>query len=721
MIGNIGILLAFISALLAGILFFRQASTKVTASLNIKKYALFFYHLHTLGITVSSLYLLYALITHKFQYYYVYAHSNLSLPLEYLVSAFWAGQEGTYLLWALLVALSGYILIKKEKELLSAIMPFMLLAQLFLLLFLILENPFFHLGQPPLDGMGLNPLLMDPWMVIHPPVVFVGYALLTIPFAYAAAALWKKDWNKGFLRALPWAGAGWLFLGAGILIGGAWAYRVLGWGGYWGWDPVENASLIPWLTGTALVHGLVGQKQKGLYVRSNLLLSIITYVLIISASFLTRSGVMADYSVHAFAETTLTYFIGLYLLVFLSIGLILFLWRIKLLPRGINSAGLLSRQSSFGLTLVILSVSAALVLLGTLSPVLTGLFGSPASVGESFYLQTNAPLVFILFIILAVCPILAWKNKSRSEIFSSLKLSLIILPPGLFIGYISGINTFSGLVFLAIILFALAANLLYFIKKLKRGIKYGGGYLAHMGLALMFIGILGSTVYTESRVLSLSLDQPVEALGYEFTYLGVESEGINSYLQVRVKEGDNTYITRPNIYIAGDRPMRSPGIKRSILKDLYISPLDLQMAETGEYFILAKGEVYELKNYKFTFRGFTFEQHSGSNVIEVGAQLDVEYENIVKEYTPMLRQDPTGRASIPAVLEGGETLIIDEIDADRGLVRLFIEGGDCCLQEELFVVEVKTKPLITVLILGTIMLVMGTALSVWRRFKAMEN
>jgi cytochrome c-type biogenesis protein CcmF len=716
MIGNVGVVLAFSSALVSGILFFRQAVVKNPLGVGKYNYALLFYHLHAFGLVLSTVYLFYALLNHQFQYYYVYIHSSLDLPLKYLVSAFWAGQEGTFILWALFVAAAGYLLLKREKTLLSAIMPFMLLGQSFLLFFLILENPFYHLGFIPADGMGLNPILMDPWMVIHPPVIFLGYALLTIPFAYAAAALWKKEWSTGFLKVLPWAVTGWLFLGAGILIGGAWAYRVLGWGGYWGWDPVENASLIPWLTATAMVHGLIAQKQKAVFIRSNLALSVITYVLIILASFLTRSGVMADYSVHAFTETTLAYFIALFLLVFLIIGLALFVWRYKVIAAKSPTGGLVSHQGSFSLTLVILSVSAVLVLLGTVSPIITGFFGNPASVGESFYLQTNTPLIFMLALILTICPLLSWNKKGLSSLPSIIKPVVILLPLGLIAGFLAGINTLTGQLFLAVVIVALLVNLFQFIRFLKIGIKYSGGYLAHVGLTMMLIGMLGSTAYTESQLISLKLNQPVAALGYQFTYLGIQSEDNYNYLQVEVDDGIAVFIARPAIYFVGERPMRTPGIRRSILKDLYISPVDLQLAEDVNQVTLAKDESIEIETYKITFKGFSFEQHAENNIIEVGALLEFESDGMVAEYMPTLKQELSGMISIPVTTDSGVTIAIDQIEADRGLVHLSVTGSDCCPEDEVFVAEIKIKPLISILISGTILLVLGSLIAVWRRF-----
>jgi cytochrome c-type biogenesis protein CcmF len=715
MIGNIGIIVSFVSSLIAGFLFFRRASTDKPL-IGVNDPALVFYHLHTLGLVISSVYLMYALLTHQFQYYYVYAHSSLNLPVEYLVSAFWAGQEGTFLLWALFTAAAGYLLINKEKELISAMMPFILTGQAFLMLFLILENPFFHLGQQPADGLGLNPLLMDPWMVIHPPIIFIGYSLLIFPFSYAVAALWKQDWEKGLLRALPWVAAGWFFLGAGILIGGAWAYRVLGWGGYWGWDPVENASLIPWLTGTALLHGLIAQKQKGLFVKSNLLLSIITFALIIFATFLTRSGVMAEYSVHAFAETSLTYALAAFNLVFFLSGLTLFIKRYELLPRGKDTIEGISRKSIFALTLLLLSASALLVLLGTLSPVLTGFFGSPSSVDENFYLQTNTPLIFILMIALALCPVAMWKQESIKEIFKRLKIIICLTPLALIIGYFMGIKSTLGMILFGGIYFAAAVNILQIIQIWKKGIKYSGGYIAHLGLALLLIGFLASTAYTESQVLALSKGVKTEALGYNFTFLEVLTENNDNYLLVEIEDDSDTYLARPNMYFAGGRLMRSPHISRSALQDLYISPIEVQVSDNREVFILTRDETQRVLNYSFTFREFSFEPHTDTGVIEVGAILEIDDGTNLQEYLPTIRQDPEGRVSDPVILSGGELLYLDEIDADTGMIRLFLEIDSVSDRDEVFVVEVKVKPLISFLIIGASLLMVGSGISVWRRF-----
>ena len=233
-----------------------------------------------------------------------------SLSTGYLVSGLWAGQEGTYLLWALLSAAIGVALAvssgKPGRLGESSVMKFYVLAHTLLLVLLLAASPFKKLSFTPADGAGLNPLLQDPWMVIHPPIVFVGYALYAVPFALAMAALARDDYKVWVVQALPLMVAAWLFLGAGILIGAKWAYGTLGWGGYWGWDPVENASLVPWLTGGALMHTLIMQRERGKMVRTNVVLATVSFLLVMYATFLTRSGVLTDFSVHSFSDLGMT-------------------------------------------------------------------------------------------------------------------------------------------------------------------------------------------------------------------------------------------------------------------------------------------------------------------------------------------------------------------------------------------------------------------------------
>ncbi|MGM0651945.1 MAG: cytochrome c biogenesis protein CcsA, partial [Bacillota bacterium] len=520
MIGSTGIYIAFLAGSVATLLYLYSAVKDDPGVLRVSHFAFF---VHTTGIVVASVYLLYALLGHKFQYYYVYAYTERALELRYIISAFWAGQEGTLLLWALIAALIGMVLLFRERELLAPVMTFLCAGQLFLLFFLVVENPFRLLPQMPADGAGLNPLLLDPWMTLHPPVVFAGYALFFVPYAYAAAGLWKNDYMGWAKKALPWSLAGWFFLSVGIFIGGYWAYRVLGWGGYWSWDPVENASLIPWLTGAALIHGLLLQKKLNRMLISNALFAIVTYVLIIYATFLTRSGVLTDFSVHSFAETPLKNYLAAFLFLFLLVGFGLFTIRFinfKKHGQGNPLTFSISLYWLFAGGIILLLGMAGFIALGTSSPLITSLLGAPASVDESFYVRTSTPLAVLLLLLLGLAPYLSWQERPASSVLYD------AMPAGL--GGLAGVVTalFAGirepyaLVFVFAAVFALFAALggLYSALRRKR-LRLSGAYLAHAGVAMLLIGMLFSMGYTSNEVVSLSEGGSSQALGYQVSYV----------------------------------------------------------------------------------------------------------------------------------------------------------------------------------------------------------
>ncbi|HKI86564.1 MAG TPA: cytochrome c biogenesis protein CcsA [Thermoanaerobaculia bacterium] len=258
------------------------------------------YRLFTLSIVLTAFILAVLLLRRDFRIEYVYQYSGLDLARHYQLAAFWAGQKGSFLIWLLWGSLLGLGVAKSAGKDEPSVMGVYTLVLLGLLFILVRESPFVMLHKTPTDGAGLNPLLQNNWMVIHPPIMFIGYAASAIPFAFAMAALWRRDTSRWAARAFPWALAGFLVLGSAILLGGYWAYVTLGWGGYWGWDPVENASLIPWLFGTALIHGLHMERTRGRFRRANLIFASLTFMSVLYGTFLTRSGVLADFSVHSF-------------------------------------------------------------------------------------------------------------------------------------------------------------------------------------------------------------------------------------------------------------------------------------------------------------------------------------------------------------------------------------------------------------------------------------
>jgi cytochrome c-type biogenesis protein CcmF len=328
--GSILIYIAFISALIASASFFSAHFGKTK---NIR-FGRFFFHVAAVATISSAAFLLYLIISHQFQYTYVWNYSSRDLPVNLLISTFYAGQEGSFHLWAVLMAVLGIFLLayvsKKDgnKDRYEAqVMAVFTLLQSFLLFIIILKSPYLkvwesfpkdvQLGFVPPDGRGLNPLLQNFWMTIHPPILFAGFTSLSIPFSFAVAALMRNEYDRWIKIAMPWALFSGMILGLGIMLGGYWAYGVLGWGGYWGWDPVENSSLVPWVIIVAAIHTMVSGLTNGKFKRSSLLLCILAYIMVLYSTFLTRSGILGDASVHSFVDPGQEVY--LFLVVFLSL------------------------------------------------------------------------------------------------------------------------------------------------------------------------------------------------------------------------------------------------------------------------------------------------------------------------------------------------------------------------------------------------------------------
>ncbi|MEP7190156.1 MAG: cytochrome c biogenesis protein CcsA, partial [Roseiflexaceae bacterium] len=385
----------------------------------------------------------YLFIMRRYDIKYVYDYSSADLEFRFRIAAMWAGQPGSFVLWALWGLLAAQLLIRRTRHAEPYVLSVFMLLQAALLGFMLIRNPFIPNTDPttgaaifPADGKGLNELLHNPWMVIHPPILFTGYALLAVPFAFALAGLWRRDYDGWARQALPWTLAGWSFLGLALLLGGYWAYETLGWGGYWGWDPVENSALVPWLTATALLHALLVQRTSGGFRRASFALAILTYLLVFYATFLTRTGVLSSFSVHSFVEEGLKWIMTGFLAA-LAISSVAFLvWRWRDIPSRPISEKLLSRDSFFVLMILGILVIATVVALGTSMPVISSIpgvgqalqnvFGSAFEIDRgnalnpqapvftdgrfglvgSFYAATVPPLALILLALLIIGPLL---------------------------------------------------------------------------------------------------------------------------------------------------------------------------------------------------------------------------------------------------------------------------------------------------------------------------
>ncbi|MCS7026351.1 MAG: heme lyase CcmF/NrfE family subunit [Bryobacteraceae bacterium] len=478
-------------------------------------------------LTIASGILVYSLITGDFRLAYVAGHSNRAMPVFFKFAAWWGGMEGSLLLWAWILSSYSALVVFTNRFRFRDMMPYvvailMAVQCFFLLLISFPENPFQVLAvgkgitEVP-DGNGLNPLLQYWAMVIHPPMLYLGYVGFVVPFAFAMGSLITRQPGDAWIHTTRrWTILTWGFQSAGILLGAGWAYAVLGWGGYWGWDPVENASLLPWITATAFLHSVMMQEKKGMMKVWNMVLISATFFLCIFGTFLTRSGIVG--SVHAFAQSP----IGKYFVAFLAIGIAatiyLILDRLDYLKSEAHLESVLSRESSFLFNNLILLASCFAVLWGTIFPVISeAVTGEKISVDAPFYNRVNVPIGLFLLFLTGVGPLIAWRRSSieslkKAFLWPSL-LGLSVMAALL----IAGVRHFYALMSFGLCAFVLATILMEFWKGSRaiaaktgqnlllaavelthRNTRRYGGYIVHMAIVFMFIGFTGSAFNLDS-------------------------------------------------------------------------------------------------------------------------------------------------------------------------------------------------------------------------------
>ncbi len=719
--GDLFLLLCLLGAIFSAILFLWSAK----GDKKILGWAKIVYYLTFLFSFLATLDLFYLFLTHNFQTAYVFGYSSTDLPFFYLISSFWAGQEGTFLLWLFIGLLLGLFLVKKKgDELQGYVLFFYLLVQIFLLVLLLKKSPFELLPDKPLEGRGLNPLLKDPWMVSHPPLVFIGYAGLAIPFAYALAALIKNKYDTWKKSSLPWVGFSALTLGAGIFVGGFWAYKVLGWGGYWGWDPVENTSLIPWITTVALIHGFNLERNKNSLKRTNLFLAIVSFLLVLYGTFLTRSGILADFSVHSFADLGLNQYLVFFMLLFTAFSLGLLVFRFSKLQSAESGKSILSQEFVVLLGIIFLSVSAVLILIGTSAPIITGILGKPSNVSIPYYIRTNLPVAIILGLLLSLSPLLPWKEVSIKELGKRIVLPLIIVMILSITAWVFGVRSLSYFLFIFFSIFVLISNLMIFIKRLKGKLLNTAGYLTHIGIGLMFIGILTSSGYSKSVKLNLLKGETKEAFGYQLTFQGEEnsSRKNENLLLVQVKKGNDNFIAKPGLYWSeyNQGMMRKPHIKRGWIDDIYFAPMEYKKEELNfsEPFNLSKGEEKEVEGYKIKFLNFDMTPHGQGGEVKVGAILEISYQNQKGTVTPaIVFEEQNKMTQIEANLPDSNLIYLERVMADQKMVTLSIGKKEEENRGEVLLLEVSKKPLINLLWLGLIVVMAGLFMMTWRRSK----
>jgi len=536
-IGNLGhlfVILSFVTSLMATYAYFKASNASIEELPSRIRFARILFYLHAfsvLGIIVS----LFSIISnHYYEYHYAWNHSSNTLPIHYMISSFWEGQEGSFLLWIFWHSVLGFFMIRTGKQWEASTLTVFMLVQAFLTSMILgvvipiiniklgsspfillrdaMDAPIFKTNPDfvPEDGTGLNPLLQNYWMVIHPPTLFLGFAATLVPFAFCIAGLWKKQFREWVKPALPWALFATMVLGAGIVMGAYWAYETLNFGGYWSWDPVENAVYIPWVILVASYHVmLISKNETGL--KTSIILVISTFILILYSTFLTRSGILGDASVHSFTDLGLSGQLLLYLFAFLVLSIVLVIYRWKSLPSDEGEISAYSREFWIFLGVTALCLMGFQVLYTTSFPVFNAvveLFGGISNLAP----PTDAPVYYSkiqLWFSVAVALISGsaqffwWRgmNKSKllNEFFYPVVLTMVLSSV---IILTAKMTSLPYILLLTSGIYIIMTNLRIMISLFKTGFNLTGGALAHVGIGFMLIGILFSSGY--SKVISLN-------------------------------------------------------------------------------------------------------------------------------------------------------------------------------------------------------------------------
>jgi len=767
-------------------------------------------------LLIASGILIYLTMTHQFQYYYVWNYTSLDLETQYLFSAFYGGQEGSFMLWVICSFIVGLGLIKwTRKPYRAPVMFVMTLTQVFLLSMVvgwdifginIGASPFRTIAQEmpnapfiqanpdfvPNDGSGLNDLLKSPWMMIHPPIIFVGFAMMTVPFAFAIASLWTKTYHDWIKPALPWTLAANLCLLTAIFLGGYWAYETLSFGGYWAWDPVENASLVPWLIGTAGIHAMIIQRKSARAHKAAIFLAILAYIGIVYQTFLTRSGVLADQSVHSFVDLGLYGQLLLFILVMTFMGIGFYLYRYKDLPSPEKESTILSREFMTFTGSMLLLILGLVIILGTSSPVLGRLFvDNPTPPEMAFYNQWSMPIVIIMALFTVLGQHLFWKRYTWESLAGVLTIPLILTSIASVLSIVLGdVRSIYYMVFIFAAWFAVIGNAAVIVDLMKRKPKLIGGALNHIGFGVLLLGILASSVYTESlldertanynqriaqgdvydeegfpvttprEMFEMELNSPkLINEKWMVTYEGYELSdspraGQQTYrLKFEPIDGGRTFYMNPEVY-----PMLTtstmdniewsvdPHVRTGWTSDIYlyvagskyVQQENERVAAMGEMqpavdqeddkqtVEINKGETAEAGEFSFTFQEFLpAEENQLPDDTQIGIRSLIRVEHVpsgeayeVEPLFAVYTEEGRSFTYAPTLeierwsLKVQFTSVLPESDS----IELTVEGLSQSFEEDWILVVAEIKPFVSVVWLGTFLLMGGFSVSLLRHW-----
>ena len=802
--GNLGqffIILSFGTALLSAISYYFATVKDLQDNSwrNIGRIATWLNGISVIGIGACLFYIIY---NHLFEYHYAWAHSSRSLPTYYIISSFWEGQEGSFWLWMFWQSVLANILVWKAKSWENSVLAIIMLSQVFLASMLLgveivgtrigsspfillreaIEGPIFsrpdYLTLIP-DGNGLNPLLQNYWMVIHPPTLFLGFASMVVPFAYALGGLWEKRYKEWTSAALPWALFAVMILGTGIIMGSFWAYEALNFGGFWAWDPVENASIIPWLTLIAAVHVIIAYRHSGHSYFTATFLTLISFVLVLYASFLTRSGVLGETSVHSFTDLGMFGHLISYILAFLLLSVVFLVIRWKEMPISQKDEETYSREFWLFIGALVLALSCLQIIAFTSVPVFNAAFGTkiaPPPDVIAHYNKWQVPFAVVVAFVSGFAQFLKYKNTDYKKFFNTVIASLIaaaVVTAGfVYLTKVYGNLMYIVLTFAAV--FSIICNGRILLDSLKGKWKLAGSSVAHIGFAMLLVGALvaaatndvisinntgvgyGEEFAKENNPrenIMLYIDEPVKMDEYSVTYLGDSVVGPNTFYKVNYKllEGDKVK-EEFNLYPNAQQNAKmrsivaSPDTRHYLLHDIYthVSSVPLQEEQKGHEHEhegdhdheeegydapathqVSVGDTVSYKNGYIVVKGVnrnaTIEKIPlASGDIAVGMELEVINKSKKYTVTPLyLIKSGNVFDFAKTVDQEGLKLRFSKIDPAKNKLELMVYQKP--LAEKKWIVMKAIKfPYINLFWGGTIIMVIGFLLSIFRRNKEIK-
>jgi cytochrome c-type biogenesis protein CcmF len=783
-LGHLAVVLAFGTSIIATLAYFFAAQKPLETGW--RKIANSAFHLHTFSVLSIVGILFFIIHQHLFEYHYAWQHSSRELPVEYMISCFWEGQEGSFLLWIFWQMVIGNILLRTAGNYTNHVMAVVMLSQIALTSMLIGVTVLgYKVGSSPfallrdamanapifkrpdylskiVDGNGLNPLLQNYWMVIHPPTLFFGFATTVVPFAFAIAGLWKRDYTGWIKQALPWGLVSTAVLGTGIIMGGFWAYESLSFGGYWAWDPVENASIIPWIILIAGIHVVIIYRSTGNSLAVGLVLILATFLLVLYATFLTRSGILGNSSVHSFTDLGMSGQLLVFLFMFIILSVAMMVWRWKEIPKSAKDEEIYTREFWMFIGSLVLVISAFQIMLTTSIPVLNKVLGTnlaPPSDIIQHYNKWQMPMAIIIAVLTSIGHMLKFKTNPPEALRKIGYWALISLIVSIVLMFAFDLKNwiYLGLLFASV--FAVLGNASLMKKMFEGKVHLVGASVAHIGFGILLMGVLVSSA--NKKVISINqsgmqLNPEFDAQAnmehvylekgkalrmgdYEIEYRKDTSEWVNNYYQVHYKkinpknnEIEYEFDLYPNAQINPKMGLvANPDTKHYISHDVFTFVSSVPKEKGEAKFVHATVHDIAVGDTIVNNAGYIILKAINSNVKDgkidmanmqllVAADLEVHTLDKVYKATPMYGIQNNSVAEFPAVVDEAKLQFkFTKVNPQNGKISIEVSEKDT--SGEFIIMKAIMFPWINLVWAGTIIMVIGFTLSIIKRLKQLKQ